>query len=311
MTTESEPPSVGPTSIRLVHEWLSHRAAHFAAALLFAACTSASAHDFWIEPSAFNPASGARLDIRLCVGDGAEGWPVARNERRIERFAAISTHAEQPLLGLDGADPAGVARLQTPGSYIVAFESRHSVEKMTANEFSSYLREKGLEPILALREDRGESELAARDAYSRHAKALIRVGAPQEAPIDRAVDRAIGLRLELIADLDRAGDAHIFTLLYAGKPLTHALVTATRLGAPGGEIHARTDREGRATLNPGAAGVWRVAAVHMIEARDKKIADWESLWASLTFELSPHQSLDPRQTPSRSGETDVCRNQEM
>jgi uncharacterized GH25 family protein len=272
------------------------RAALFAAALLFAFFRDAAAHEFWIEPSAFNLPSGARVDVRLCVGDGFEGWPLARNEQRIERFAAIGAHTEQRLLGLDGADPAGVARLQTPGGHILAFESKHSLATMQAQEFSAYLKEKGLDQILAQRARRGETLLAARDAYTRHAKALIRVGDSRE----DAADRAIGLRLELIAEPVRGDAGRVFKLLYQGKPLADALVTATRLGGAAGDLHARTDKQGRATFILERAGVWRIGAVHMIEARDKKIADWESLWASITF-----ASLE---APTASTKTDVCRN---
>ena len=274
----------------------------FAAALLFAVCASATAHEFWVEPSEFNPASGARVDVRLCVGDGFEGWPLARNEQRIERFAAIGAHTEQRLLGLDGADPAGVARLETPGRHILAFESKYSLSKMQAEEFSAYLNEKGLERILAQRAQRGETQFPARDAYTRHAKALIRVGDSREG----TADRTIGLRLELIAEPVRGDAARAFNLLYQGKPLADALLTATRLGGADGDLHARTDKQGRATFILERAGVWRIGAVHMIEARDKKIADWESLWASITFE-----SLEAPTAPkaySASIRTNVCRN---
>jgi uncharacterized GH25 family protein len=264
-----------------------------AAPLLLAAWASAPAHEFWVEPSAFNPASGERLDIRLCVGDGFEGWPLARNDQWIERFAAIGRSGEQALLGLDGADPAGIVRLQAPGGYIVAFESKHSLAQMAAEEFAAYLKEMGLEQILALRERRGESQRAARDAYTRHAKALVRVGESQEA----LVDRAIGLRLELIAEIER--DVRTFQLLYDGKPLVGALVAATRLGAADSDLHVRTDKHGRATFDLQAAGAWRISAVHMIEARGRVDADWESLWASLTFESAAPEALASRR---------VCRN---
>ena len=272
----------------------------FAAPLLFGAWSSATAHEFWVEPSTFSPATGARLDIRLCVGDGFESWPLPRNEQRIERFEAIGRSGEQPLLGIDGADPAGIARLQTSGGHIVAFESKHSLANMPADEFTAYLKEKGLEPILKLREQRGESQRGARDAYSRHAKALIRVGESKE----KLVDRAIGLRLELIAELERPGDERSFQLLYEGKPLADALVTATLLGAAASDLHARTDKHGRATFSLPAAGAWRIAAVHMIKARDAVAADWESLWASLTFELSAPESI-ARPDAARGA---VCRN---
>ena len=278
----------------------SHYVALVAAPLLFGAWTIATAHEFWVEPSTFSPANGARLDIRLCVGDGFEGWPLARNEQRIERFEAIGRSGEQPLLGIDGADPAGIARLQTSGGHIVAFESKHSLANMPAEQFSAYLKEKGLEQILMLREQRGESQRGTRDAYSRHAKALIRVGESQE----KLVDRAIGLRLELIAELERPGDERSFQLLYEGKPLANALVTATLLGAAASDLHARTDKHGRATFSLQAAGAWRIAAVHMIEARDSVAADWESLWASLTFELSAPESI--ARTDAARGA--VCRN---
>ena len=265
----------------------SHCVALVAAPLLLGAWTLAPAHEFWVEPSTFSPATGARLDIRLCVGDGFEGWPLARNDRRIEGFRAIGRSGEQPLLGIDGADPAGIARLQTSGGHIVVFESKHSLANMPADEFSAYLKEKGLDKILMLREQRGESQRAARDAYSRHAKALIRVGESQE----KLVDRAIGLRLELIAAPDRPGHGRNFQLLYEGKPLANVLVAATLLGAAASDLHARTDQHGRATFSLPAAGAWRIAAVHMLEARDSVAADWESLWASLTFELSAPGSI--------------------
>jgi uncharacterized GH25 family protein len=265
----------------------SRCAALVAAPLLFAMSSTAPAHEFWIEPSTFSPAPGARLDIRLCVGDGFEGWALPRNEQRIERFEAIGRSGNLPLLGIDGADPAGVTRLPTPGGYIVAFESKYTLANLPAEQFSAYLKEEGLEPILKLREQRGESERGASDAYTRHAKALIRAGESQE----EFVDRAVGLRLELIAGRELPGDERSFQLLHEGKPLANALVIATRLGAAANDLQARTDNGGRVTLSLQAAGTWRVDTVHMIRARSAVPADWESLWASLTFEISARESI--------------------
>jgi uncharacterized GH25 family protein len=284
----------------LVRKASSHGVALVVALLLFGAGAIATAHEFWVEPSAFSLATGARLDVRLCIGDGAESWPLPRNERRIERFETIGQSAKIPLLGVDGADPAGIARLQMPGGHIVAFESKHTLANMPAAEFSAYLKEKGLEQILKLREQRGESQRGARDAYSRHAKALIRVGESQEA----LVDRAIGLRLELIAGPEHPDGQRNFQLRYEGKPLANALVTATLLGGAASDLHARTDKHGRATFRLQAAGAWRISAVHMIEARDAATADWESLWASLTFERPASESI--AQPDAARGA--VCRN---
>jgi hypothetical protein len=36
----------------------------------------------------------------------------------------------------------------------------------------------------------------------------------------------------------------------------------------------------------GQPGLWRISAVHMTRAPDGVDAEWDSLWASLTFEMS-------------------------
>jgi uncharacterized GH25 family protein len=50
----------------LVRKASSRCIALIAVTLLFGAGSSAMAHEFWIEPSTFYPAAGARLDVRLC-----------------------------------------------------------------------------------------------------------------------------------------------------------------------------------------------------------------------------------------------------
>ena len=246
----------------------------------------AQGHEFWVEPSTFSLESGKLLGIRLCVGDGFEGWSLARNAERVELFAAAGPAGQQPVVGLDGADPAGVARFPAPGGYVIAYRSNRAFTEMPAAKFEEYLRDKGLENVLALRDKRGERLKSVREAYSRHSKALIRVGNRD----DSVVDRRMGLRLELIAEADRSPGAvknlRSFQLLHDGMPLTGALVKATRPGTADEDLLARTDVDGRASFRLSAPGMWRIAAVHMIKAPANVAADWESLWASLTFEVS-------------------------
>jgi hypothetical protein len=73
-------------------------------------------------------------------------------------------------------------------------------------------------------------------------------------------------------------------LLYHGRPLEGALVAA--LSQDGGPPrHARTDRAGRVVLTL-APGIWLLKTVHMVAAPAGSGADWESIWASLTFKAS-------------------------
>jgi hypothetical protein len=52
-------------------------------------------------------------------------------------------------------------------------------------------------------------------------------------------------------------------------------------------------------------GLWRVAAVHLVPAPPRSSADWQSLWASLAFELLPR---DAAKAPRRLEADEACRN---
>ncbi len=251
------------------------------------AAAGASAHEFWIEPSAHLLERGARIGVRLCVGDGYEGWSQARNPGRIESFVASGPAGLQQVVGLDGADPAGALRLAAPGDYVIAYRSDRAFTEMPSVEFDAYLRDKGLNRISAERQAHATGR-PVREAYSRHAKALVRVG---EAP-GLPSDRVMSLPLELIADAAGAtpDGQRGFRLLHEGQPLAGALVAAVRPGTPDEPLEARTGADGRVGFRLQAAGRWRVAAVHMMRAPRAIGADWESLWASLTFELPAAES---------------------
>ena len=82
----------------------------------------------------------------------------------------------------------------------------------------------------------------------------------------------------------KAGESLPVRLLHRGKPLAGALVVAMSKASPEDRIAIRSDAGGRAELRLDRPGLWMVKAVHMIPAPAGSAADWESLWASLTFE---------------------------
>ena len=99
-------------------------------------------------------------------------------------------------------------------------------------------------------------------------------------------DWVLGLRIELVAEKSPyAGNAPIpFRLLYENRPLAGALVAVFNKAAPLDKLKARTDRDGRVTFDIKRGGTWLVTAVHMIPAPSGSDAQWESIWASLSFE---------------------------
>ena len=59
-----------------------------------------------------------------------------------------------------------------------------------------------------------------------------------------------------------------------------------RTASPAGKIESsgKTSSDGRLSIRLAAAGPYRLHALHMERVTDGS-ADWESLWATLTFEV--------------------------
>jgi len=245
---------------------------------------SLHAHDFWIEPSAYRVEVGTALDVRLRVGEGYRGEPVARNPARIRRFVLSGPAGEETIPGAAGAEPAGSVRVNTAGLFVLGYHSRPSSISLKAEKFEAYLAEEGLERIIALRAERRESAQPGCEIYSRCAKALVVSGKPSAG----GHDRQLGLPLELIPEENpyaSAGGGLPVRILFHERPLEGALIVALPREEPGMKLAARSDRDGRVVLDLAAGRIWLVKTVHMVPAPADSGADWESLWASLTFEI--------------------------
>ena len=261
-----------------------------AIALTLATGTALSAHDFWIEVSDFEAATGRPLRVQLRVGEEFAGEPVRRDDARIEKFVAKGPDGERQVIGRDGAAPAGIVRLDTPGVWTIGYQSRPSALTLEAEAFERYLREEGLEHVLRERVHRRERHKHGRERFGRSVKTLVRAGGD---PGTWGFDRQLGLPLEFVAETspfaERADSASL-RLLYLGRPLKGALVFVLRKGdlsATKGDVmtRARTDANGRIRV-PLGPGVWMIKAVHMVRVNAAD-ADWESVWTSLTYEVRP------------------------
>jgi uncharacterized GH25 family protein len=254
-------------------------------AMAVLAAGEARAHDFWIEPASYAPAVGAVIPIRLRVGEHFAGEPFVRKPDRIEWFAAVGPKGESPVPGEAGAEPAGSLSIDTPGIHVIGYRSRQSFIELSASQFDQYLKEEGLGRILELRAAHGDKSGKARELYSRSAKSLVSAGAAKAG----GHDRVLGFPLELVPEinpysLDGRGALPI-RLLFRGSPLAGAQVQAISHQDPRVVVTVLTDAGGRATLRLDRPGAWLVKTIHMYELTDRSKADWESLWATLTFEV--------------------------
>lgn len=285
------------------------------AACLLLAATPVFAHDFWIEPDSFRPRAGSVVAVRLRVGQNFDGEPVPRADHLIERFVLVTDVGEAPIVGPDAGEPAGRMRLESPGPAIIGYRSLTTAIELEAAKFEAYLTDEGLEAVIKTRAQRGDSAKPGKEIYSRCAKSLLAVmpaagtgagarpaaGTPpgsKKKGRPPLFERALGFTLEIVPLADpyrmKPGASLPVRILHEGKPIGGVLVVAMNAEEPARKISVRSDKSGRASLVLARPGVWMVKAVHIRPAPAASGADWESLWASLTFEVPDPSEAAPR-----------------
>ncbi len=242
-------------------------------------------HDFWIEPSTFTPKLDSPARIRLMIGEDFKGDSVPRDPSHIERFLLAGPDGESPIVGLSGSEPAGYVRFKQPGLHVIGYRSKNRSITLEADQFESYLAEEGLEEIVRRRARGGKTRQSARETFSRCAKSLL-VASKMDS---ESVDRPLGFTLELVVERNpyslTEGQSLPVRLLYKDEPLAGAKIVALSKEKPEDKVIVRSDPEGRALLHLPHRRTWLVKAVHMVRAPEGSGADWESIWASLTFKI--------------------------
>jgi uncharacterized GH25 family protein len=245
----------------------------------------AFAHDVWIEPTTFSPQTGETVGVGLRVGQDLVGESLLRDPALVNQFVVVDASGRKPVAGRLGDDPAGALRVALPGLLVIGYRSNPSAVELTAEKFNQYVKEEGLDAVAAWRARRNETGSGVRELFSRAAKSLVLAGPASDAQSDRP----LGFTLELVAERNpyamRAGQDFPVRLTYEDRPLAGALVVAMNRADPSKKLAARTDKDGRVRFRLPQSGMWLIKAVHMVRAPAGTKADWESLWASLTFEL--------------------------
>jgi len=264
-----------------------------------ALASSAQAHDFWIEPGTFHPEVGAKVPLKLHVGMDFKGDAALYNAEQFNKYVyAVGDGAEQTVPGQLGDDPAGSLPVAKPGLYAAIYDSRKfDVTFDDFNKFQDYLKDEGLERHLTVAKARAGNGGRITEIYSRCAKTLI--AAPQSDTASGGHD--FHCALELVAELNpyQRRDVRL-RLLFKGQPIEGVLVQAFSKAEPANKIRVRTDKEGRVALSLPKGGVWLVKAVHMVPMARFVRGDWESFWASLTFEVPEGGQRDQAMIDRRS-----------
>jgi hypothetical protein len=250
------------------------------------AASNLAAHDFWLAAVDWRPAGSAPATVTAGIG---EHFPTRTTFRGGERSDWL---AEWRVVGASGTVPVSMdwtkaglelthtVSLPAPGAYLgMAVVTPLTIE-MKGNEFTEYLKEEGLDAIVAARQTAGETDTTTTERYGRYAKIALRSGPGAAGHLTRPV----GMRAELVPSVDptslRPGQSLTVQLLIGGAPMGSASVGAVSQGKV---VWAKTDAQGRATFAIDRAGPWLIKTIHMTRLPAGSPADWESSWATLTF----------------------------
>ena len=254
------------------------------------------AHDMFLVLADHSLPSESAVSVSLYNGtfDKSEN-AIARDRMTDVSVVDGDTKVSHPATG-QWRDEGSVAILDfetgAPGTYLVGISTAANMIELTAEEFDDYLKHDGVLDVLEARKHEGDLEQPVRERYSKHVKTILQVG-------DAVTDShsfKLGYPIEIVplanpASLD-VGDTLECLVLADGKAVADQLVYASYdgfhshegTGAHREAVDSRTDENGVVEVQLSKAGRWYVRLIRMLPV-DEEGADYESNWATLTFEI--------------------------
>ncbi len=280
------------------------RAAVVAALLVVAVAATAHAHtlflkleSFFLEPNSTNVVAllngdfdrsenvisrDRMIDVRV-VGPGGTANPPASAWRDTAMFRSDPDSLDTALLTFETGEA---------GTYAIGVSTAPTVFTLTAQEFNEYLVHDGIVDMIEQRAADGTTNDEATERYSKHVKAIVQVGDARSGEWSLE----LGYPVELIPQENPyelgVGDDLEVLFLSGGEPVANQLVYAnyeSHHQHEGDEhveaVTTRTDERGVVTIPLSAAGRWYLRTIHMVETTSEPDVDYESNWATLTFQV--------------------------
>ena len=259
--------------------------------LLFGSAAVLAAHDLFLKLDDYivAPESTVRIHVLNGTFSSSEGSVDRDRVRDISVVTPAGVVTLDTTAWSDRGDTSVLSvRTAGAGTYVVGASVRPRELRLEAKDFNAYLEADGVPDVLAARRRSGELDRPARERYSKHVKAVLQVG-------DRRSEdfaTALGYPAELVP-LDnpytlRAGGVLRVRALVDGSSVVNQYIVAggrTPSGARIGQSMTRTDSTGVASIRLRTRGLWYVKFIHMTRAAEDTTIDYESKWATLTFQL--------------------------
>ena len=262
-----------------------------AVAAVAGTATVLQAHDFFFRADSFFVAPSSTVRIRALNGTFSK----SENSITRDRLRDLSvvgpaghTHPDTASWSTTGETSVMSVGVGPQGTYVVGASLKPREITLKSKDFNQYLSDDGIPDVLALRTKKGELGKDATERYSKHIKAILQVGTKR----DGDYSTILGYPAELIPldnpySVTSGGSIRVRSMV-DGKPAANQLIVSggrTPSGARFPERRVRSDASGVARIPLPKKGQWYVKFIHMVPFVGAEKIDYESKWATLTFEL--------------------------
>ncbi len=287
---------------------VKRRSATVLAVSLLAVVGTLAAHDMFLKLPTYFLEPNAEAEVALVNGTFDRSENVITRDRMRDvgvvnpggevihppssAWRDSAVHHENP----DSVDTSILTfRTGEAGTYVIGVSNKARALTLSAEDFNAYLEHDGVLDILAARKRHGLTDQPVRERYSKHVKAIVQVGDLRTGTFRHELDYpAEFVPLQNPYAL-MVGDMLELRFLHRGQPVANQLIYASHDGynahSPEDAVahreaaHTRTDADGVARVRLSQAGVWYVRTIHMVEMTEDPDVDYESNWATVTFEV--------------------------
>ncbi len=248
------------------------------------------AHDLFLKPSSYFVKVNEKITISVMNGtfqesEGAVAFARLADVSVISPSGKRSHTVEADLTKNQTTAFLNIVPTEA-GNYVVGLSTMWRENALKAADFNEYLPAEGIPDILENRKRDGELDKDARYRYSKYVKTVFQAGGKTT----DSYKTVLGYAVEMVPQqnpykLKKGGVLEILCLK-DGKPLVGQIVTTgyESAGKLAAETSARTDANGMIKIKITAAGKWYAKFINMVKIDDPKL-DYESKWATLTFEI--------------------------
>jgi uncharacterized GH25 family protein len=256
---------------------------------LLAVSVYVAGHDLYLKPEAFRLASGTKSTVAFHNGDDFPNSAAAPTLARLREVNVVTAAGKQPMTNLRQQDKIALADFTAPSdaAFLLTTHTIPNFIELQPKEFEDYLKHEHLDTVVEWRAKNSESAKPGRERYSKYVKSILHTGVP-----DASVTKPVGFPVEFVPLVDPAslkkGQRLRVRVLLRGQPLagTHVEAQSFFEGKVKERQLGRTNAAGEMEIPLDTPGFWKLHTIRMERLTGDQEADWESLWASLTFEVN-------------------------